>query len=195
MIAPPNNREAVRYEDGSTRDIIEVILEADALADRSIRNVECLRGRTDLDTLYNVWAFIRKNVRYRADRAGREQVKTPAALFASGVGDCKSFSIAEAAILRSLGFSGIRYRFAAYSPRDYTHVYVVCKLKGKDVILDAVHTSFDQEVRYHHKKDIPAAVLSGVAGLPQPHVGGGISDVLTIGGLALGGWLLYELLK
>ena len=122
--------------------------------------VECLRGDTDHDTLRNVWAFVthtvpNANLRYRADRPGHERVKSPGALYSSGHGDCKSFSIAIAAMLRALGIP-YRYRFAAYAPGDYTHVYVVATAPdtGTDVILDAVHTAYDDEVTYYKKKDI-----------------------------------------
>lgn len=158
----------VRYKDGDTPDIIRVIMDMDAISDRFInqKKVKCIEGDTRYDTLHNVWKFVKYNVRYKTDRPGKEVVKSPAALFTMGVGDCKSFSIAEAAILRSLGFTGIRYRFASYK-RDQivTHVYIVCKYRGKDVILDAVHTHFDEEVPYTYKMDIPAQKVAAMAGI------------------------------
>jgi transglutaminase-like putative cysteine protease len=114
---------------------------------------KCLVGRSDYQTLRNIWSFVRNNVQYRQDRPGHEKVKSPAALFAVGHGDCKSFSVAIAAILRHLGIP-YKYRFTAYSPGDYTHVYVVAYPKGNQpVIMDAVHTKFDDEVPYQRKKD------------------------------------------
>lgn len=160
-------RENVRYRDGDTTDIIAVIMDMDAEADKyvNVGAAQCLIGADDYDTLENVWRFVKKNVTYKPDARGREVVKSPAALFSIGKGDCKSFSIAEASLLRALGFKGIRYRFAAYNnASDVTHVYVVCKLRGKDVVLDAVHDYFDDEVRYSWKKDISAsrAKISGI---------------------------------
>jgi predicted transglutaminase-like cysteine proteinase len=191
IIAPPRGRADVRYQNGDTRDIITVILDADADSDQSVNRdaVECLRGATDYDTLRNVWKFVRSNNTYRADRPGHERVKSPAALYADGHGDCKSYSIAEVALLRALGFKGIRYRFAAYSAGDFTHVYVVCRSMGRDVILDAVHTRFDDEVRYTRKRDYQAATSTAVSGLPAPvHVSGTISNIMVLGGLALAFW-------
>ncbi len=163
--------EKLRYRDGQTSDIIEVIMGMDAESDKYIKSVEaldCLLGASDYETLHNVWKFVKQNVRYKPDRRGKEVVKSPAALFEIGHGDCKSFSIAEVALLRALGFKGIRYRFTAYEPGDVTHVYVVCRLNGKDVILDAVHSKFDDEVRYYSKRDIKAATsISGIGAVPQ----------------------------
>ena len=152
--------EIVRYRKGDTGNIIETILWMDAHSAKWVNTdrVECLRGATEYETLHNVWAFVKKNLRYLADRPGFERVKSPGALYTSGVGDCKSFSIAEGALLRALGIP-YKYRFAAYAPGDFTHVYIVA---GDDVVMDAVHTRFDDEVRYQKKKDIrPTATAIG----------------------------------
>lgn len=161
--------ERLRFKNGDTGNIVQVIMDMDAEADNYVDDeaAQCLRGSDDYETLRNVWKFVKYNIRYKADRRGAEKVKSPAALFRMGVGDCKSFSIAEAALLRSLGFKGIRYRFTSYNNnRDVTHVYVVVKHQGRDVILDAVHSRFDDEVPYAYKKDIKAA-KTGISGLPE----------------------------
>lgn len=191
IIRPSQQRTETRYRKGDTQDIIRVIMEADAQADAFIDpdGVQCLLGDTELDTLRNVWTFVKKNIRYRADRSGLERVKSPGALFATKFGDCKSFSIAEAAILRALGFSNIRYRFAAYAPGNYTHVYIVARSGGRDVILDAVYDYFDKEKPYRKKKDIPAARIAGVSG-----IGGDISDTFGLLGLGLAAFILYQLI-
>lgn len=154
--------------------------------------VDCLRGATERETMRNVWAFVRGNLRYRADRPGHERVKSPGALFSAGVGDCKSFSIAEGAILRALGY-GYRYRFTAYEPGDYTHVYVVATTTdGQDVILDAVHTAFDEEVPYRKKHDLRPA-KTAIQALPnQPAAAAPKFPVFR---LAFFAWLLYQLAK
>lgn len=156
--------EIVRHRDGDTPDIIETILWMDAHSGRWVvmENVECLRGDTDEETMLNVWRFVKQNVRYKADRPGHERVKSPGALYTSGTGDCKSFSISEGALLRALGIP-YRYRFAAYTPGDFTHVYVVAKTRTGWVPLDAVHDAPFEEVPYHKKKDIaPMAALNGL---------------------------------
>ncbi len=162
--------EITRHRDGDTPDIIETILWMDAHSAQWVvaENVECLRGRTGYDTLHNVWKFVKNNVKYRADRPGHERVKSPGALYTSGVGDCKSFSIAEGALLRALGIP-YKYRFAAYEPGDFTHVYVVALLDGKEIPMDAVpNTEFGKEVRYYRKKDSRPAKMTGMHGIaPQ----------------------------
>lgn len=160
--------ERIRYKNGETNDIIKVIMDMDKVADKYVdpEAAQCLAGSDDYETLRNIWKFVKGNVRYKADKRGKEVVKSPSALFAIGQGDCKSFSIAEVALLRALGFKGIRYRFTSYDGGDITHVYVVCKLGGKDVILDAVHSRFDSEVAYAFKKDVRASTSNGIGAMP-----------------------------
>lgn len=167
IIKPSPQWEITRHRDGDTADIIETILYADRRAGSFIGSgVECLKGATEYQTLRNVWSFIKHNLKYRADRPGHERIKSPGALFASGYGDCKSYSIAIGAILRALGIP-YRYRFAAYDSGDYTHVYVVADSEDGDVILDAVYKHFDHEHPYNHVKDIrpagsPVAAMNGI---------------------------------
>lgn len=154
---------------GDTDDIIHVIMSMDGQSDAYInkRAAECLRGRDNYETLDNVWAFIKANVRYKADAPGKEIIKSPAALFKMGYGDCKSFTIAAIALMRALGIKNLYFRFAAYPDSkgrmktDITHVYARIGRSGREVILDAVHTRFDEEVEYAWKRDIQAHV-SGI---------------------------------
>ncbi|MGL5131989.1 MAG: transglutaminase domain-containing protein [Planktothrix sp.] len=186
-----NAVESLWQKNGTTQNIVEAILEMDKKADQWVdaNSVDCLRGKTDYETLKNVWAFVKKNVNYKADRKGAEKVKSPGALFQVGQGDCKSFSIAEAAILRALGIEGIRYRFAQYNKvsTQFTHVYIVVKLNGRDVIMDAVYEYFDSEHPYSSKKDFAAAAqtVSGVRGINKPQNNGLIVVGLVLLGLIL----------
>lgn len=161
--------EIEAYKNASTRDIIETILFADAQSGEFIDPVavECLRGKTPEQTLINVWRFAKQNVRYQADRPGFERIKSPGALLSVGIGDCKSLSVLEGALLRALGIP-YAYRFAAYDVGDFTHVYVLAWVNGKYIPLDAVHTKPLEEVKYMKKKDYsPRAVRPAIAGFHE----------------------------
>lgn len=167
IINTSDRTERVRYGDGDTGDIIETILWMDQNSRRWINQdaaAECLRGSTTEQTLRNVWGFVRSNVRYQADRPGYEKVQSPGALFAgSRKGDCKSLSIAEAALLRALDIP-YKYRFASYETGgDYTHVYVVAKTSKGWVPLDAVYDYPLKEQQYVKKTDIsPRPAINGI---------------------------------
>jgi len=154
IINHSDQKEWIRHRDGDTSDIIETIMSMDADSAKWVdaAAVQCLRGRNVYETLQNVWQFVKRNNRYQADRPGHERVKSPGALFASGTGDCKSYSIAEGAILRALGIR-YKYRFAAYERGDFTHVYIMAYTPEGWIPLDAVHTAPFEEVPYYRKKD------------------------------------------
>ena len=195
IIRPSDMRNVRNYRDGDTEDIVTTILRMDKEADRYIDReaAQCLAGKDDYETLYNVWRFVKSNVRYRVDRPGREVVKSPAALFTLKAGDCKSFSIAEAALLRALGFKGIRYRFAAYgNKKEVTHVYIVVKSRGEDVILDAVYGEFDAEEKYTWKKDLPASKASGISGKPGTFKSNYTPTPIQLIGLGLMAWAAFR---
>lgn len=189
IVKPLDNTEYLMYQDGDTSDIIKAILHADKKSKSFIdrKNVELLRGRNDYETCCRVWAFVRANVRYRADRPGHERVKSPGALFGSGYGDCKSFSVAVGALLRALGIP-FRYRFAAYKSGDYTHVYIVARAGGRLVPVDATLNECDYEARAVRTGDRYPGDQKSISGPPLIHG----TELLLIG-LAL--WGGYKILN
>lgn len=184
--------EILRHRNGETADIVDTILYMDAHSAGWVmmENVECLRGATDYDTMHNVWKFVKHNLKYRADRPGHERVKSPGALYTSREGDCKSFSIAEGALLRALGIP-YKYRFTAYEPGDFTHVYIIASAEGQPVIMDAVHSKFDHEVTYYRKKDIRPAKMAGVHGLKPS----GSAATGSFGKYLMIGFFMYLIFK
>lgn len=163
------------FHRGTTSNIIDVITMADKRSGTFVKDVSCLIGDSPYQTAKNVWRFIRDNIRYTPDKPGLERVKSPGSLFKIGRGDCKSMSIAIAALLKQLpGFTNIRFRFVEFdNSGDVTHVYIVADIHGqKNVVIDAVHSVFDQEPerwRITRRTDLKATpsnsrVAAGVSG-------------------------------
>jgi hypothetical protein len=99
------------------------------------------KGKDDKETCYNIWKFLKTNIRYEAD--GEYQiVRLPSALLATKVGDCKSFSVFTSAVLTNLGIPN-HYVMTSYR-KDPTpsHIYVVT---DSGIICDAVWTHFNAE--------------------------------------------------
>lgn len=139
-IAPPSRTQEVRFERGSTQDIITVILDADRLAAPYTKEfAPYVDAGSVRETCRRLHAFVQDNITYQEDPAGVQCIKSPSMLFSTGVGDCKSFSVFIASVLGNLGIP-YRYRFASYKARgEVTHVYVVATdEKGNDVLVDAV---------------------------------------------------------
>ena len=158
IILPPTGQRRVIYPDGNTSDIIRVILFADRQSGQYVDadQLQALRGPDDYHTLENIYWFVKKNVKYRADRSGQEDVRSPGYLFQSAVGDCKSLSVAIGALCRAFGIP-YRYRFIRQAgARNYHHVYVVatCPDGGGEVLLDAVHRNFNAEPDHRQKLDM-----------------------------------------
>lgn len=154
------NTNTTIFERGDTRDIINVVMMAyDVENDEQIEALAYeLRGQSETESCRNVWQYLIDNIQYRAD-VGRQDVKTPARLIHDRVGDCKSYSILIATVLRYLGIKHF-FRFVSYDRRrEATHVYIVACIDGQNVPIDAVaavqaNTDFGKELKYTYRVDM-----------------------------------------
>ncbi len=89
-------------------------------------NVDVVCQNMNYDEICNyVWHRLIDNVTYLQDEGNNQDCQTPAALWARGAGDCKSFSIFVGAHLKCLGIPFV-FRFVSFTTQPiYTHVYVV----------------------------------------------------------------------
>lgn len=155
------NVNQIITNNGDTSDIINVVMYAyDIEKDPQIKVLaEKLKANTDFDTCKNIWKYLIENVKYKADSEGNsgEMVRTPARLLVDGTGDCKSYSLFTAVILRWLGIPHV-FRFVSYGKnKEATHVYVVAT--DKNIVIDAVsavqlNTSFNHEIKFTYKCDM-----------------------------------------
>lgn len=150
-IAPSPNRSTVLYSDAEVKDIITAILRADKMsAEFTTRFAPFLRGSSDMQTMRNIWAFVRKYVRYQKDKAGHEVVKSPGKTWQDRYADCKSMSVMIGSLLKNLGYP-YYYKVVFYDKRnpEQGHIYPVAILgNGREVVVDAVHHTFDEELPY-----------------------------------------------
>lgn len=190
----------VLYRDGNTTDIIRAIMYADADSAQWIdpKGLGSLKGADQTETLQNIYALMQGRIGYRADQPGHEIVRSPAYLFGTATGDCKSYSVAIGAFCREFGIP-YRYRFTSGSRKDFHHVYVVATVGGKDVVLDAVpdsegrYLAFGKERRYTRSVDLRPGqrVPPGIRGIGDTK--SFWLDTLTLVGIVLiGGWALKK---
>lgn len=170
LIPKPNGIIKVVKQDFDTKDIIRLILFADKANDNQAakevaRLAPRLKGQNDFDTLKNIWSFVRFEIKYIGDPIDYEDVKLPSEVWNSGFADCKSKSIFVAALLKAFPQFGIRYRFAAYdNDSEFTHVYVIVDTQDGFVIVDPVHTRFNEEVTFSDYKDYKVRELRFIHG-------------------------------
>lgn len=105
-----------------------------------------------------IFFFCKNAIPYRREPGTRQTAKTLPRILADAKkhgGDCKHYSITCASILKALGIPcRLRLISQNYYDKSPNHIYVVARIKGRDVIIDPVLKSFGTEARYNHKFDI-----------------------------------------
>lgn len=113
-----------------------------------------LKGKNLKQTCENIWDFLYHHIQYTEDKAGIEQVRTPARSWAdrkAGI-DCDCYTVFASSILSNLGIEHM-LRIAAYKGKGkFQHIYVAVPHGSKtdldntkEYIIDPVLDKFDEE--------------------------------------------------
>ena len=99
------------------------------------------------------WETLRE-LQYVPDMDG-QTVKAPRVLLATGVGDCKSFAVFAAKVLKAAGWR-VMLRFVKNEPGDSVqHVYVIAERRGIFRVVDGVMDQYNVEPLHFGVIDIP----------------------------------------
>lgn len=150
------------------------------------------KGATDSETCKKIFDYLKNQIRYDKD-GFTQKIKFPSALMRERSGDCKSYSLFTAAILKNLGIP-FRWTYASYTPGVNVpgHVYITT---DSGCIIDAVWGKFNSEKKPFNKfyKSMNISYISGcdpcMGAVPPAlaKVGAGIkkgATVLTTGAAA-----------
>ncbi|MCF6365286.1 MAG: transglutaminase-like domain-containing protein [Bacteroidales bacterium] len=85
---------------------------------------EAIQGNTLEQTAYNIWHFIKTNIKYVKDKPLTEEIRTPQRTLADKIGDCDDYSIFAATILKALAYEPFFYIVAFNGAENYGHIYV-----------------------------------------------------------------------
>lgn len=140
------------------------------------------KGATDSDTCRKIFDFLKTKVQYDKD-GFTQKIKFPSALLRERRGDCKSYALFTAAILKNLGIP-FRWTYASYTPGVNIpgHVYITT---DSGCIIDAVWGKFNSEKKPFNKfyKSMNISYISGVepavGAIALPKVGAGIKKAVT----------------
>lgn len=167
-IVPARNQKVLIKDSFKTKDIVAEVIECFRQAAPQVAKfAPYLKGQNVKDTCNRIWHFLKENIQYRIDPRGSQWIKEPAKVWKDKYCDCKSYSIFIASLLKALGIEGV-FRFVSYSADPApTHVYVVVRNQGKDIIIDDVMPAFNREKAYNHKKDYPMSGLYRISGVPE----------------------------
>lgn len=88
-LGPFKNRRQMLVADQSTGDIIEAILKAHELHAQDYSKISSFfSAATKRQTAQKIFNFLKNNVKYRIEPGSKQTVKSPAAILATGYGDC-----------------------------------------------------------------------------------------------------------
>jgi hypothetical protein len=138
---------------GDTLTFIQKIVPATLQQTKGIANV--LKGSNTYETCRNIWHFVYRHIRYRKDKDGYEQVRSPRRSWddrKKGV-DCDCYTTFISSILCNLRIPHI-LRITKYSRPHFQHIYPVVPDGNKYITVDCVTDKFDYEVPYSEKKDM-----------------------------------------
>ena len=170
-ISRANYNSALKVQDGTTENIMEVVLDCFVNKNGQVKRfAPSLKAATQKETCNNVWKFLKKNVRYKEDPPGEQWIKEPARVWADKVCDCKSYSVFAASCLYHLGLQPV-FRFVSFTrDKTPTHVYIIVNAGNKEIIIDCVLPGFNQEKPYTHKYDYEMTQISQLSGVTLPTV-------------------------
>jgi hypothetical protein len=170
-LAPFQNKNEMLVQDQSTGDIIDAICNAHSrYAQEYSRISSFFNAGTRKEVGRKIFNFLKNNVRYVIEPGSKQTVKSPAAILATGYGDCKHYSLFAGGVLQSLGVP-FAYRFASYRAFDKQpqHVFVVINPGANEIWLDPVVGQYDYKKPYKHAIDKKMALyqISGVGATAQ----------------------------
>jgi hypothetical protein len=171
-LEPFQNRREMLSADQSTGDIIDAILEAHRRHAGDYSKISSFfNAGSKRETARKIFNFLKKNVRYVIEPGTKQTVKSPAAILATGYGDCKHYSLFAGGVLQNLGIP-FAYRFASYKIFDKQpqHVFVVINPgTSNEIWIDPVVGDFDYKKPYTYATDKKMALysISGIGATAQ----------------------------
>ena len=171
-LGPFLNRREMLSADQSTGDIIDAILEAHRRHAGDYSKISSFfNAGSKRETARKIFNFLKKNVRYVIEPGTKQTVKSPAAILATGYGDCKHYSLFAGGVLQNLGIP-FAYRFASYKIFDKQpqHVFVVVNPgTNNEIWIDPVVGDFDYKKPYTYATDKKMALyrISGIGATAQ----------------------------
>ena len=171
-LGPFQNRREMLSADQSTGDIIDAILEAHRRHAGDYSKISSFfNAGSKRETARKIFNFLKKNVRYVIEPGTKQTVKSPAAILATGYGDCKHYSLFAGGVLQNLGIP-FAYRFASYKIFDKQpqHVFVVVNPgTNNEIWIDPVVGDFDYKKPYTYATEKKMALysISGIGATAQ----------------------------
>lgn len=167
QIGAPERKATLNSTQALNSDIIKALNSSFKDAVRQTKKIaQSFEGSNPAQTCLNIWEFLRNDIQYKKDPEGLQLIRQPRAFLEARTGDCKSFSLFAAAVLKNIYPNAkVFLRYAAYGSLNIpTHVYCVVQTGNKKIICDGVYKYAGKEKKYTYKQDYEMKVytLSGL---------------------------------
>lgn len=167
QIGQPERKATLNSTQALNSDIIKALNSSFKDAVKQTKKIaHRFEGSLPAQTCVNIWEFLRNDIQYKKDPEGLQLIRQPRAFLEAKTGDCKSFSLFAAAVLKNIYPNAkVFLRYAAYGSLNIpTHVYCVVQTGNKKIICDGVYKYAGKEKKYTYKQDYEMKVytLSGL---------------------------------
>lgn len=174
-LPPLKNYHKTIVKDQDTHDIINELLNSHEIFKSDYDKISNEFFSPDNERiLQSLFAFCKKYIPYKIESDEIQSSRSPAAILLNP-GDCKHYASFIGGVLDSLNRKGNNinwyYRFANYNPfsHDVGHVFVMAKIKGKEIWIDPVLSYFDSREKipyfYIDKKIKSTKMLQRISGI------------------------------
>lgn len=165
-IGSPEFKDHLNHSYGINRNIIHTLNSNFNRAVKETKEIAPLfKGSTPEKTCINIWNFLKNRIKYVKDPDGYQFIKTPNRFLNEKTGDCKSFSLFSAGILKNIyPNADVFLRYTGYGNLKIpSHVYTILKLNNFAYICDGVYNKALSEKPYKYKEDYQMKIytLSG----------------------------------
>ena len=173
MPAPSRGLQYLCVDNCGTSDIMQSIALVDSRSAPDTAPVAAMfAGPNVLSTCRNIWHYLRNEITYKEDTGEVQYAQSPAQLVQSKQGDCKSFALFAASVLKNLGIPHC-YRFVWFdAAHRQGHVYVIVPTaNGQYITIDGTLARFNNEASAPYRKDMQATMpRAAIGAAPQRQI-------------------------
>lgn len=189
LIPPAKMNRAQVSERMAVSETIPFMQEIVAKSSWQVRDVaRLLKAKSNSQSRYNVWHWIKTNVKYKLDTPGIEELRDPARSWADrfdGV-DCDDFAIMAASLLKEMGIPCFFKVVGFREKGKFGHVYVVSGREIIDPVMHLFNREPDNISKYSPKPMLENAILPISDSYPAGAVGTDLTGMDSSDGLIVG---------
>ena len=168
-IGKPDNKVTIEVHDAINSDIMTILEKNfERAASQAAPIAYKFKGKDRIETARNIWLWLRKEIKYKKDPEGFQDIRLPRYFHAKKTGDCKSFTINALAIYHNIyPADKLFFFYAGYVPFTETPTHVYAKIMpasgGPEIIIDGCWYFFNSEKAYtfgKYSKNMTVRTLS-----------------------------------